>query len=98
MASQLDPEGVESRALLGAANFTGARVLEIGSGDGRLTFRYASRSRTVAAVELERQPMTAAVETCPRRLRQRLVFLQADALMLPLRPAAFDIAIFAWSL
>ena len=36
MASELDPEGVESRTLLQAADFNNARVLEVGSGDGRL--------------------------------------------------------------
>ena len=39
MGSELDPKGVETRAVLSAADFRDARVLEIGCGDGRVTFR-----------------------------------------------------------
>ena len=36
-----DPENNETRALLNLVDFSGADVLEIGCGDGRLTYRYA---------------------------------------------------------
>ena len=98
MASDLDPEGVESRALLSAVSLAGARVLEIGSGDGRLAFRYADVSSTVVAIELERQPITAALDICPPLLRRHVRFVQGNALALPFRRGAFDIAVLAWSL
>lgn len=98
MARQLDPEGVESRALLSAATFAGTQVLEIGSGDGRLAFRYAEASGTVVAVELEREPIGAALEVCPPHLRERVTFVQANALSLPFRRETFDVAVLAWSL
>jgi 2-polyprenyl-3-methyl-5-hydroxy-6-metoxy-1,4-benzoquinol methylase len=49
MTNELDPEGVESRTLLQAADFNNARVLEVGSGDGRLAFRYARRGHRTAS-------------------------------------------------
>jgi len=39
MAWRIDPEGVETRALARLAPVDGLRVLELGCGDGRLTFR-----------------------------------------------------------
>jgi hypothetical protein len=38
LATEVDPAGVMPRAILKAANFRDARVLEVGAGDGRLTF------------------------------------------------------------
>ena len=48
MTVQTDPEGTEAKYLRRFAGFDGAprqRVLEIGCGDGRLTWRYAQRGR-----------------------------------------------------
>ena len=39
MSIHEDPEGVELRTLLKHATFTGKEVVEVGCGDGRLTFR-----------------------------------------------------------
>jgi ubiquinone/menaquinone biosynthesis C-methylase UbiE len=98
MASELDPQGVESRELLQATDFTNARVLEIGSGDGRLAFRYANASAFVVGIEPQEKEIAAALEACPLHLRKRVSFLQATALALPFRDEAFDIAVLAWSL
>jgi ubiquinone/menaquinone biosynthesis C-methylase UbiE len=98
MASELDPEGVESRALLQAADFNNARVLEVGAGDGRLAFRYANASAFVVGIEPQAKELASALEACPSHLQQRVSFLQATALALPFRNESFDIAVLAWSL
>ncbi len=98
MASELDPEGVESRALLQAADFNNARVLEVGAGDGRLAFRYANASAHVVGIEPQAKELASALEACPSHHRQRVSFLQATALALPFRNGSFDIAVLAWSL
>ena len=41
MIGLLDPEGVETRVLHDLVDFRGKDVLEIGCGDGRMTWRYA---------------------------------------------------------
>jgi len=51
MKIRIDPENNEPRALFEIADIKGLHVLEIGGGDGRLTWRYAkeatgSRSRS----------------------------------------------------
>ena len=98
MARELDPGGAESRALLESADFKNARVLEIGSGDGRLAYRYLDESACVVGVELEADEILAARKACPEHLRHHISFVQATALQLPFRSNTFDIAELAWSL
>ena len=98
MASDLDPLGVETQTLLDAADFSNARVLEIGAGDGRLTFRYAQASPSVVSIDPNVGEVASAVKACPSHLARRLRFVLATALALPFRHDAFDIALLAWSL
>lgn len=94
----IDPEGVELRALREAARFENARVLEIGSGDGRLSLRYAHEAARVVGVDLDGSLVAEANGRRPRELRDRLHFERADALHLPFRGGTFDIALLGWSL
>ncbi|MCL4250161.1 MAG: hypothetical protein KJ065_18580 [Anaerolineae bacterium] len=48
MTMQRDPENSEVNALATFASLDDAHILEIGSGDGRLTWRYAQRARSTA--------------------------------------------------
>lgn len=98
MASELDPQGAEPQALLDAADFNNARVLEVGSGDGRLAFRYAEACPFVAGIEPKVEEVASAVDACPSHLRRRLKFMRASAVALPFRDETFDIALLAWSL
>ena len=98
MTSELDPHGVEVQTLFDAADFNKARVLEVGSGDGRLAFRYVKTSQFVVGMEPKMQELASAVDACPSHLRQRLRFVRASAMALPFRDEAFDIALLAWSL
>lgn len=98
MASELDPRGAEPEALFAATDFLNARVLEIGAGDGRLTFRYAEATRFSVGVDPAAKEIAVAVAACPVDLRQRLSFVPAGAIALPFRGGVFDIALLAWSL
>ncbi len=98
MASELDPDGTEPQALLKAASFIDARVLEIGSGDGRLSFRYASVARFVVGIEPKMARVASAADARPSDLKGRLRFLRASAMALPFCDEAFDIALLSWSL
>ncbi len=100
MTVQTDPEGTETKYLLRLADLTrggGERALEIGCGDGRLTWRYAKAVRHVLAVDLHADDLRVAVGDRPADLSNRVEFALADALHLPAPKAAFDLAIFAWS-
>jgi ubiquinone/menaquinone biosynthesis C-methylase UbiE len=98
MASDIDPQGRESQALFGAVDFSQARVIEIGCGDGRLTFRYGNISKLVVGVEPSPARLAAAAGARPSPLKHRLHFMRASAMSLPFRAERFDIALFAKSL
>jgi ubiquinone/menaquinone biosynthesis C-methylase UbiE len=92
-----DPEGNETRRLMRFAEPQGKNVLEVGCGDGRLTWRYAREARRVTAIDLERDDLRVAVIERPSDLQHRALFLQADTVRLPFGNGEFDMAIFAWS-
>ena len=62
----LDPEENESDALLNLpVAWRGASVLEIGSGDGRLTWRYADKVARVDAIEPDAEKHKNALANRP---------------------------------
>jgi ubiquinone/menaquinone biosynthesis C-methylase UbiE len=98
MGSELDPKGAELRAIQSAADFRNARVLEIGCGDGRLTFRYAGETRSVVGIDPKEGNLAPAVNGCPENLRDRVRFVCASASRLPFRNERFEIVLFALAL
>ncbi len=93
-----DPEGTERRYLLRYLTpASGTRVLELGCGDGRLTWRYARSAGMAVGMDLYPDDLRIARADCPVDLVERVHFIRADAWRLPLRKASFDRAIFAWS-
>jgi ubiquinone/menaquinone biosynthesis C-methylase UbiE len=95
---QKDPEGFERQHLLDFADFTEARVLEIGCGDGRLTWKYAAASRLTFGLDPDFEQLHLARADCPSALRGRVHFACASAYHIPLPTEIFDIAILSWSL
>ena len=94
----LDPEDTETKALHDYADFSGKRVLEIGCGAGRLTWRYADRAASVVAVDPKNEDIEIALEDCPAELRHKIEFraLRLEELEIPAEK--FDLALFSWSL
>ena len=95
---QKDPEGFEKKILLKYADFADSRVLEIGCGEGRLTWKYASASRVTFGLDPDFYSLRIARADRPADLRSRVDLLCASADHLPLPKEKFDIAILAWSL
>ena len=94
-----DPESRELDQLRAVAPLDDARVIEIGCGDGRLTWNYANQSGVVLAIDADRKSVAAARARLPSlQLSTQPGFAQAAAESLPVRREAFDLAIFAWSL
>ena len=98
MPYQSDPEGNEIEALHGVADINGARLLEVGSGDGRLLFRYAASASLVVGCDPNATSLVSAAENCPAEIRGKVEFVQSHAELLPLADRRFDIALLAWSL
>ena len=98
MPVRIDPEGAELEALARLGPVDGLRVVELGCGDGRLTFRYAHATASVLAVDPEPDLISAARASLPASLADRVSFVAAGAAEIDLPPASFDLALFSWSL
>ena len=98
MARRLDPEGAETAALARLAPVDGLRVLELGCGDGRLTFRYAGAAASVLAVDSDPELIGVARSALPAALADRVSFAAVGAAEVDAPRASFDLALFAWSL
>jgi ubiquinone/menaquinone biosynthesis C-methylase UbiE len=96
--AQKDPEQYETKHLHKFADFAGRRVLEIGCGEGRLTWRYASASSLTVGLDPDRDSLRVARIDRPSDLTNKVHFANAQAERLPFRKETFDIAILAWSL
>jgi ubiquinone/menaquinone biosynthesis C-methylase UbiE len=98
MATVVDPAGAMPRAILEAADFRDARVLEIGAGDGRLTFEYSAQSRHVVGIDTKESDILAASQRASEERRSDIRFLRASACALPFSGEQFEIVLLASSL
>jgi len=98
MASIKDPQGAEARALAALGEFDGKRVLEIGCGDGRLTWLYAEQAGEVLGVDPDEESIREARRALPDQLAGQVEFRIADAQALDVPRQRFDIAFLSWSL
>ena len=96
-----DPEQAETGVIHELIDFTGADVLEVGCGDGRLTWRYAERTRSVLALDPDADAIEqahAGLAGQPEQLRHIVTFQVADITSVNLPSEAFDVIMLAWSL
>ncbi len=99
MPVRIDPEGHEIAALRALAGpLAGKRVLEIGCGDGRLTWRYAADAAGVLAIDPDRDAIAVAREDLPPSLVSRVELRATGIEELYARASSFDLAIFSWAL
>jgi len=98
MAVVHDPEHAETRVIHELIDFSGTDVLEVGCGDGRLTRRYAARTRSVLALDPDAAAIEQARASLPEQLRHTVSFQVADITSLELPPAAFDVVVCSYSL
>ncbi len=93
-----DPERVEPKLLEDLGSLKGASVLEVGSGDGRLTWRYAATAQHVVAIDPEWERVASAAAARPGSLKPRVSMIQAVSEALPFARSSFDVVLLAWSL
>ena len=98
MGSVKDPDGAEARALGQMVDFSGRRVLEVGCGDGRITWLYAADAAEVLGIDPDEEAIAEARAATPRRLADRVEFRVAEAESLEVPRQRFDIAFLSWSL
>ncbi|HSB88945.1 MAG TPA: class I SAM-dependent methyltransferase [Anaerolineales bacterium] len=100
MPISVDPEGNETHALFELTDLDGHDVLEIGCGDGRLTWRYASRAAHVTAIDPYEGSIKRAKASVPEVVRDRVDIQRADFERFAASSAssAFDTVILSWAL
>ena len=97
---RIDPENNETHALLAMADFSGKHVLEIGCGDGRLTWRYADNAAHVTAIEPSADQIALAKKNMPMNLQGKVDFQSAtlEEFTANSKPSLFDLVILSYSL
>jgi len=97
MSFQKDPQQNETKHLHQLANFSDRRILEIGCGEGRLTWRYATKPAMTIAIDPDQDAVRVATIERPSDLEDRVHFSNAIAERLPFPKETFDIALLSWS-
>jgi ubiquinone/menaquinone biosynthesis C-methylase UbiE len=95
---QIDPEGIEIRALGKLAAMDGLHVLELGCGDGRVTRQIADAAASVYAIDPDEERIRLARASFPAELAHKVRFEVAGAAEVSVRRRRFDLALFSWSL
>jgi len=98
MTLQKDPEQNEPRYLHSYADHKNKRVLEIGCGEGRMTWRYAKATHTTIGIDPDPDALRIARLDRPSDLEHKVLFSCAASEYLPFSKETFDIAVLAWSL
>ena len=105
MRPQKDPEGFEQKTLNRFADFKNKRVLEVGCGEGRLTWKYAGASALTVGFDPDHSALRIARADSATQLKTRdgsrgtyVHFIGASAKHIPFSKETFDIAVLAWSL
>jgi len=98
MTLQRDPERSEINYLRKYAELSGGCILEVGCGEGRLTWQYAKWTDSTIAVDLDHDSLRVAKVDRPYDLENIVRLACANSHDLPFSKEKFDIAILAWSL
>jgi ubiquinone/menaquinone biosynthesis C-methylase UbiE len=98
MTLQRDPERNEAKYLHTFVDFTNKRVIEIGCGEGRMTWQYAKAAETTIGVDPDKDALRVAKVDRPSELEHKVLFACAASEYLPFSKETFDIALLAWSL
>jgi ubiquinone/menaquinone biosynthesis C-methylase UbiE len=98
MAIRHDPEGAETRVVHALVDFRGQDVLEVGCGDGRLTWRYCAGARSVLALDPKADEIATARREAARLGHRHVVFEVADVTTWAPPATGFDVAVLSWSI
>lgn len=98
MSFRIDPQGVETHVINDLVDFDWLRVLEVGCGDGRMTWRFAERAASVLALDVDEEKIEEARRATPDDLRAKVRFETTDITRAQLPTDSFDAAVLSYSL
>jgi len=98
MTLQRDPQRNESKYLHKFADFTNKHMLEVGCGEGRMTWQYAKETQRTIGIDPDPDALRIAKVDKPSELENNVLFTCAASEYLPFSKETFDIAVLAWSL
>jgi 2-polyprenyl-3-methyl-5-hydroxy-6-metoxy-1,4-benzoquinol methylase len=93
-----DADGTEQRVLTRSVDFAGKRVLEIGCGEGRVTWMYADQAASALGIDTDEELIETARAETPPDLADRVRFKVVSAVELAEKDGSYDIALLSWSL
>ncbi len=96
--SAYPPPGFELRLIERFVSLRRKRILEIGCGDGRLTFQYATKASSILAIDPDGSSIDEAAAERDARGIDNIDFRVGSIEGLPRNGAPFDVALFSWSL
>ncbi len=97
MALRNDVAKIEQHYLLDMLDVTDSDILEIGCGEGRLTWQYADLAHSVIAIDVEFDRLKEGLAVRPENLESTVAMLAGSAIVLPFANQSFDHVILAWS-
>jgi ubiquinone/menaquinone biosynthesis C-methylase UbiE len=92
-----DPENAEHRFLERYIPQSEGRLLDIGCGDGRLTWSLAGNARHIVGTDLDMQDLRIAQKALIESDSKKICFTAAQGESLPFAKETFNQAIFSWS-
>ena len=98
MIGLLDPEGTEKKVLHDLVDFKGKDVIEVGCGDGRMTWLYADDAASVFAFDPDESSIATARDEMPERLNTIVEFRVADTMDIDLPDGIYDVGLLSWSI
>ena len=96
--SAYPPPGLEVGLIERFVRMRGKRILEIGCGDGRLTFQYGPKASAILAIDPDGPSIDEATAERDARGIDNIEFREGSIERLPAGGAPFDVALFSWSL
>src|SRR3982074_1275691 len=96
--SAYPPDGMEIRLIERFTALKGRRILEVGCGDGRLTFQCARDAAQVLDFDPDRARIEEALDDQASPGVRNVALRRGSVEHLPARGAPFDVALFSWSL
>ncbi len=96
--SAYPPDGMEIRLIERFNTLHRQRILEVGCGDGRLTFQYARTAAQVLAIDPDPASIEEALDQQAMLGVRNVAFRLGSIERVHSRGAPFDVALFSWSL